>query len=67
MDLLVTITGKFSSIFRTTAGVFKIDFAITTGGGGNRIRIPLFHLQDRCVQSPDRLSRKLDSLLDIDR
>jgi hypothetical protein len=30
MDQPVTITGKFSSIMRTTADVFKVDFAVTT-------------------------------------
>lgn len=28
MDLLATLTGKFSSIVRATADVFKIDFAV---------------------------------------
>jgi hypothetical protein len=30
MDLPAPITGKFSSIVRTTADVVKIDFAVTT-------------------------------------
>jgi len=30
MDLLVTITGKVSSIVGTAAGVVKVDFAITS-------------------------------------
>ena len=30
MDLLVTITGKLSSIVGTTADVVKVGFAITT-------------------------------------